>query len=201
MRYQNEQTSVISAEEAQSEILCRIREKQRMQARVFVALDGRCCAGKTTLAQRLGDALQTPVLHMDDFFLQPELRTAERLAEAGGNVDRERFLCEALEPLKRGVCARYRRWDCQAGAFEPSVTIEPPAVVLVEGAYSLHPALRAQYDMGVFLTIDETKQRERLLMRNGADGLQRFIDLWIPLEERYFALCKPMDVCELIVQA
>ena len=58
---------------------------------VIVAIDGKCTSGKTTLAGRLAEIYDCNVFHMDDFFLRPEQRTAERFAEVGGNVDYERF--------------------------------------------------------------------------------------------------------------
>ena len=44
----------------------------------IIAIDGRCAAGKTTLAARLAKELGGDVIHMDDFFLPLELRTEER---------------------------------------------------------------------------------------------------------------------------
>lgn len=35
----------------------------------------------------------------DDFFLRPEQRTPERLAEPGGNLDRERMKSEVIDRL------------------------------------------------------------------------------------------------------
>ena len=45
----------------------------------IVALDGRCAAGKTTLAARLQQRSGCNVVHMDDFFLRPAQRTKARL--------------------------------------------------------------------------------------------------------------------------
>ena len=42
---------------------------------LLVALDGRCAAGKTTLARMLGERYGWPVVHLDHFFLRPEQRT------------------------------------------------------------------------------------------------------------------------------
>ena len=39
----------------------------------IIAIDGRCAAGKTTLAARLAKELGGDVIHMDDFFLPPAL--------------------------------------------------------------------------------------------------------------------------------
>ena len=54
--------------------------RRRLQgAPLLIAIDGRCGAGKTTLPQRLQQELGGRVFHMDDFFLRPVQRTAERL--------------------------------------------------------------------------------------------------------------------------
>ena len=65
----------------------------------IIAIDGRCAAGKTTLAARLAKELGGDVIHMDDFFLRVEQRTPERMKEVGGNVDYERFEKTVLEQI------------------------------------------------------------------------------------------------------
>ena len=65
-----------------------------------VAIDGGSASGKTTLANRLGQELGCPVVHMDDFFLPPMLRSDDRLNQPGGNVHYERFAAEVLPGLK-----------------------------------------------------------------------------------------------------
>ena len=41
--------------------------------------------------------------------------------------------------------------------------------------------------MRLLMDITPEEQRARILQRNGEEGWQRFSELWIPLEERYFA--------------
>ncbi len=84
------------------------------KGRVFVAIDGQCGSGKSTLAAALAERWDATLVHMDDFFLRPEQHTPARLAEPGGNVDRERFYTEALAPLQAGRDASYRPFDCHA---------------------------------------------------------------------------------------
>ena len=86
-------------------VLDAIRPLLDRQERVLVAIDGRCGAGKTTLAARLQAELPCRVFHMDDFFLQPYQHTPERLQAPGENVDHERFLQEVLLPAARGADA------------------------------------------------------------------------------------------------
>lgn len=166
--------------------------------RVFVAIDGPCASGKTTLAQTLNRRFGGNVLHMDDFFLRPEQRTSERLAEPGGNVDRERFESEVLGPLCAGHAVRYRPWDCHAGGFSDPHAVEPARVTIVEGSYSMHPALRGYYDCMICLAIAPAEQLRRLEARNPR-MLQRFVDEWIPLENRYFEATGIRTAADMVV--
>lgn len=65
------------------EELSRKIEAGTAAGRYIVAIDGRCGAGKSTLAQQLARDLGGRVVCADDFFLRPEQRTPERLAEPG----------------------------------------------------------------------------------------------------------------------
>lgn len=88
-------------------LLGAIDRKRDGTNRLLVALEGGSASGKTTLAALLEAVYGCSVFHMDDFFLRPEQRTPERYAQPGGNVDRERFWQEVLEPLAPG-----RRHHC-----------------------------------------------------------------------------------------
>lgn len=179
-------------------VIERIERVYTERERVFVAIDGPCTSGKTTLATVLQRRFGGNVLHMDDFFLRPEQRTPERFAEPGGNVDRERFEDEVLAPLAAGKIAQYRPWDCHTGDFAASHNVEPARLTIVEGSYSMHPALRGYYDLMICLTIDSGEQLCRLEARNPR-MLQRFIDEWIPLENRYFASTETRTAADMIV--
>lgn len=176
-----------------------VEEARRLaarQGRAVIALDGRCASGKTTLAARLEGRCGWSVVHMDHFFLRPEQRTPGRYAQPGGNVDHERFLEEVLLPLRRGERPVYRPFDCHAQALRDPIPFDPGPVVLVEGSYACHPALRAQYDLRAFLTVDPAVQMERVVAREGESCARVFREKWIPLEERYFSACGVEDLCE-----
>lgn len=164
---------------------------------LLVAIDGRCASGKTTLAARLRDACGCAVVHMDHFFLRPEQRTEERYRTPGGNVDHERFLQEVLLPLREGAWPEYRPFDCHAQRLSGPVRLESSPAVVVEGSYSCHPALRGLYDLRIFLTVSPEEQLRRITAREGAEYAEVFRTRWIPLEERYFSVCRPEQSCEL----
>ena len=167
-----------------------------------IALDGMCASGKSTLAAYAAQEMGVTVFHMDDYFLQPFQRTPERLREPGGNVARERFAEEVLTPLSHGEkTLSCRRFDCSTQTLLEPKTFAVSPVVLVEGAYSMHPALRAFYDFAAFLSIDPQLQRARILQRNGEDGLRRFEERWIPLENRYFSALGVVAACRFQLTA
>lgn len=178
--------------EIERAVLERARAVIREKPRAVIAIDGRCAAGKSTLAENLCKALHCNVLHMDDFFLRPEQRMPARLSEPGGNVDRERFLSEALLPLHGDADFSFRRYDCQRQALGEEIRVSIDRPTIVEGSYACHPALRRYYDLTVFLSVAPDEQKRRIARRNGEKGLINFVEKWIPMEERYFSA---FDVC------
>lgn len=170
---------------------------QGAPAPLLIALDGRCAAGKTTLANRLAEQYGWGVIHLDDFFLQPAQRTSQRLAEPGGNLDRERLISEVLLPLTRHRPGVYRVFDCRTMGFAAVPRPLPAApVVLLEGSYACHPDLRPLCGLHVFLTVDPGEQLRRLAARNPA-RLQDFRTRWIPMEEQYFRYFHIPETCDL----
>ena len=125
------------------------------QDRVVVAIDGSCTAGKTTLAGLLARKYDCCVIHMDDFFLRPEQRTAQRYAEPGGNVDYERFREEVLENLRTGRPFSYRPYDCSTGSLKAPVEVQPKKLTVVEGTYAHHPYFGDAYDLRLYLQVSE----------------------------------------------
>ena len=163
----------------------RIDELLEQKDMVIVAIDGKCTSGKTTLAGRLAEMYDCNVFHMDDFFLRPEQRTAERFAEVGGNVDYERFMEEVLLPLKAGKPFSYRPFDCRTFTLAEPLSVVPKKLNIIEGTYSHHPYFGDPYDLKIVLTIDDQTQRERIMQRPKFLH-KRFFEEWIPMENRYF---------------
>ena len=180
-------------EEIQQKITRLLSEKEH----VFVAIDGRCAAGKTTLAQALHGRYGYPTVHMDDFFLRSSQRTEERLARPGGNVDWERFLEEVIPGASGGETFFYRPFDCGRGELSGRVEIPPCRVLVAEGAYACHPMLKEYYDLRIFLDVAPDEQKRRILRREGAEKAEMFQTRWIPLEERYIETFHADETCDI----
>lgn len=163
----------------------------------LVAIEGGAASGKTTLSEILKEVYGCTVFHMDDFFLRPEQRTPERYNEAGGNIDRERFLEEVLIPLKTKKTVNYRKFDCADMTLTAAEKISPKKLTVIEGAYSMHPDLAKYYNLSVFLDISPALQTRRLKKRNSPQTVKRFLEEWIPLEQLYFSKLDIKNHCDL----
>lgn len=164
----------------------------------MIAIDGRCGSGKTGLAELIRKHFSCNVLHMDDFYLPPDERQENWESVPGGNMDFERLKRELLVPLKEGRPALYRPYSCAGGTMGETVGLQPCLLTVVEGSYSMHPSMAAEYDLTVFLTCPKEEQRKRLQRREGKH-FAAFEERWIPMEERYFSCFGIEGRCSLVV--
>lgn len=165
----------------------------------ILAIDGQCGSGKSILAGLISSVYDCNVFHMDDFFLRPEQRTLERMNETGGNVDYERFSEEVIKGLISRKHFSYKKFDCKSGRLGETVNIEPKRLSIIEGSYSMHPALIKNYDLKVLLKISAEEQKKRILKREGETMYNRFVNEWIPLETKYFSEFNIEDKCDLVL--
>ena len=180
-------------------LLCEI-DRRLARGSLTLAIEGGSASGKSTLGELLAHLYGCTVLHMDDFFLRPDQRTPERLAEIGGNVDRERFAAEVLSPLARREVIVYHPFDCATMTLASPVAVEPTPLTVIEGAYSMHPDLAPAYDMSVFLAISPEHQAARIRHRNTPNMAERFFKEWIPLERRYFEGMRVRERCDMVIE-
>lgn len=165
-----------------------------------ISIDGNAASGKTTLANNLAALLNAEVVHCDDFFLPLNMKTNERLEEAGGNIHYERLKEEVIDKLKKPKVISYNAYDCSTNTFKSRFLMNKK-LIIVEGAYSNHPYLEDYADFKIFLKCDTDKQKERILKRNGEEMLKKFTNEWIPLENKYFNEFKIEEKSDLTIRS
>lgn len=162
-----------------------------------IIIDGKAGAGKTTVAGVLSAVLNTPTICMDHFFLPPALRSADRLDAPGGNIDHQRFIAEVMPNLSAAF--QYNIFDCSIMALKGTRSIPAGKWQIIEGSYSHHPELQyGDNALKVFVDIPYDTQIARLEKRN-PKLLQRFVDAWIPMEEKYFAAFDVKDNADITI--
>lgn len=181
-------------------LLAAIDQGLAEKGKLLAAIEGGAGSGKSTLGELLTRIYDCTLFHADDYFLQPHQRTSERLAEVGGNLDRERLEEEILRPLRAGKPAVWRRYDCHSQSLCPAAETRPKDLTILEGAYSMHPALADYYDLTVFLRIEPELQEKRIRRRNSPEMAERFFNTWLPMERRYFEQMGVENRCDLILE-
>ena len=176
-----------------------MREKTETRP-VVVAIEGGAGSGKSVLGGIIKEVYHCNLFHMDDFFLQMHQRTPERFAEPGGNVDYERFKIEVLDQLDHPDGLWYQKYDCGTQSLKEKEFVSYDRLVVIEGAYSLHPHFEDRADLAFFLEIPDEVQLERIRNRNGEWMLKRFVKEWIPMERTYFEEFKirEKEYCQVI---
>lgn len=170
----------------ENQIHRRVDELLKEKSSCVIAIDGRCGSGKTTLANQLVERYDANLFRMDDFYLPFVLQTTQRLELEGGHMDHERFFLEVIDPLLSHKSFTYKPFDCQKQDYKAPIQIFHKKLNIIEGSYSMHPNLISVYDLKIFMTVNPYKQFQRIKQRSGEVKAERFKELWIPMEERYF---------------
>jgi phosphoribulokinase len=170
---------------------------------LLIAIDGPGGSGKSTLAQELGRRLPgAVVVQGDDFYRDVPAADREQLDAAAGYeqyFDWQRLRREVLLPVREGLpVLRYQRYDWEGARMGAWVEVRMPAIVVVEGVYTLRPALADLVDLTVFVATGETTRLERQRLRGeNTDG---WIRRWMAAEDHYLRTERPDLRAEVLVR-
>jgi len=179
---------------------------------LVVAIDGHGAAGKSTIAGAVADATGAALVHTDDFFQPgPEPGGPGRLWLDGPRgssrrdtrdlsryYDWRRLRAEALEPLRAGRAAEFRRFDWERGSgLDGTVSVTPSPLIVLEGVFSAAPELSDLVDWSVFV---DTPSRERLRRLRAQVTPEEWDDDWLIAEQAYFDVIRPPSSFDLIVR-
>ena len=153
----------------------------------FIGVDGLSCAGKTTFADRLAEALGGDVVHGDDMS-----RPGRPLWE------HERFVADVYAAVLADGKATYQRWHwtSQEPGEELAVTRSP---VVVEGIHVTDEAVEVPWDVRVWVRVDEDVRIERAQEREGGARWECWSTNWMPQEAAYVAAQHPETRADVVV--
>ena len=165
-------------------ILCGKIENQDYNEYLAVAIDGNCCAGKTTLAKILADFFDAAVIHIDDYFLPNEKYTEELQDEIGGNIDIERLKKDVLDNDEIVI----NKFDCKNQSYHFEKYMAKKGIIIIEGTFSMLEPISRYIDYSVVLTISSSDQKVRLQERETPESMVAFETKWLPQERKYLNL-------------
>lgn len=169
---------------------------------LLIAITGGSGSGKTTLARALAAALaprRTALIGEDDYYLCasafPDFDADAHNFDAPAAKDHA-LLAAHLSAAKAGAAFAKPIYDLKTHRRTAETeTIAPADVVIVEGLHVLcDPALRALYDLSVFIEAEESLRLGRRMIRDVRDRartpqsvLQQFFENVRPMHAAFVA--------------
>ncbi len=81
----------------------------------------------------------------------------------------------------------------------PNGTTSVAGVVIVEGNYVIRPELRGYYDLRIWVEAPYDLRLQRGITRDGEQARTRWVEEWMPEEDRYVAASRPADYADVLV--
>ncbi len=119
--------------------------------------------------------------------------------EIAGLFDLSRLASQVLIPHTEGRGFHYRRYDWEAGSLGGWATGDSAATLIVEGVYSTHQTLRDYYDLRIWVTAPREVRLIRGMERDGEEARSKWVEVWMPAEDRYIAEQSPQDHAHLVL--
>jgi uridine kinase len=148
----------------------------RLGSCVLVAIDGRSCSGKTTLAADLEAALGATVVHLEYLYHGWD-------GLAAGVVT---AVSDVLQPMSRDEVAVVPQWDWYAGGWGAPVEVPVPRVLILEGVGAASTSVREFASLTIWLEVPEEDRRARAQARDW-DTFADHWDEWADQEDQLFS--------------
>jgi phosphoribulokinase len=178
---------------------------------VVVGVDGPSGAGKSTLARAIAIELgsRLAVIEGDDFYADIDWAVRARFAPAESysrNFDWQRLHDQVLAPARDGHSSlRYQRYDWDNQLMGDWVEITTPAVLIVEGIYTLRPELRDLMDVRIWVDagrdvrIARQHARHEAYDRDIAARQNAMMKLWEAAEIHYLETYEPRTAADHLI--
>jgi len=169
---------------------------------ILIAIDGLAGSGKSTIAGALPmevEGRRVTVVPADEFY-EPEARdwrswTPKQAYER--HFDHVRLEQELLQPLRRGLPARFSTFDWTERTTGGVRRVDPAGIVVVEGVFLLRPRLRAYWDASMWVETPREVREHRL--RHRGQGNAEWIQRWMLAEDYYIEVDDPALAATLVM--
>jgi uridine kinase len=173
--------------------------RDRILAAEMIAIDGLPLSGKTTLADRLANALGLDVFGFDDFVLPRPQRPVGVEPSYPFPYFRTAEFRDAVRSLKRQGTCSYRPFNWKIGRVDREErVVQRRGPMLVEGCSVLDPELAGLYDLRIFVESDRDTLMAARSVRDGNSDAANWHSLYLPSVDLYLAT-KPRERADVIV--
>ena len=148
-------------------------------------IDGRSGTGKTTLGEALATELGAQLVHLDDVY-----PGWDGLSAAASAV---------VEDVL-GAPSGYRRWDWERSEPAGWVTLDPGALIVVEGCGALSRAAARLATLRIWMSADDASRKRRAIDRDGAVFAEQW-DRWAAQEDAFIAAEDPASLADVVLRS
>ncbi len=186
------------------QIVEKVRELEKVEDCIVIAISGFGGSGKTTFSKKLANQLpEAIVINVDDFV---ENRGQGDGWSGGFDWDR---LEKVLKDIKSGKESHYQRYDWKADALSPEwIDIKANSTVILDGVRIFQPRFMPYFDLSIWMNTDlETStlrgiERDRLKWGNiDPEGLEKHLEnwhtTWKPKETEFLNLFHPDELATI----
>ena len=180
--------------------------------RARVAVDGVDASGKTTLADRLAEAVRPtrPVVRASvDGFHRPRAERYRRGRDSPlgcyeDTFDHQALRTRLLEPFVRDGSHLVAAFDLTRDrALDLEVATAPlDAVLVVDGVFLQRPELGVGWDLVVHLQVPDEVVLQRARARDGGDPAEverRYLARYLPAQRLYESACCPAERADVVL--
>lgn len=156
--------------------------------RLLVGIDGRPCAGKSTLVAALETRCTAQTVSLDAF-VRP-FRDGSPLPSPAFPFPYVRYdeFLDCIRALAAGREVEVSAYDFETDAISAiPITVRATGVILIEGVSALNEQTRNCLDLGVYVVSDAATRLEAIRTRDQGRFTRWWHELWLPSEALYHA--------------
>lgn len=175
-----------------------IKQNDKQNKPVLIAIEGFGGSGKTTIANKLKDALlDAYIINIDDFIIKSKLT---ELSWDKGAFDRERLERQVLIPATTGKEIAYQKLIWAKDTLNEPITVPKVAYIIVEGISSYHPNIAKYYDYKIWVDTPIELAKERGHVRDSSNENAQHWDLWAENDLKYQQKYHPEKVADFVIE-
>ncbi len=165
----------------------------------LIAIDGRPCSGKTTLACALAETLEAETYYLDEFLI-PRNQWSKNIQPCFPfpYFRYDEFVL-GIETLAAGKSFQYLPYDFETGELSGVKKEIVPAKkpIIIEGVSVLQSRLLRNYLKRIFVVSDPASERASIFQREGVKSKDLWENLYLPSVDLYFKT-RPWEQADII---
>jgi len=175
-----------------------IKQSDNKRQTILIAIEGYGGSGKSTISERLKEALgNSYVVNIDDFIIKAKL--TEQSWDKGA-FDRERLEQQVLIPATTGSEITYQKLVWDTDTLSEPIIVPKVAYLIVEGISSYHPSIAKYYDYKIWIDTPIELAKQRGQARDGDNENAQYWDLWAENDLAYQQRYHPEQTADFVVK-